>query len=95
MLSSRLGRDTRTRVSTTTILAISTPVVAIAGFVFSYLSASRDRRAARDLAGDSYAHEIDVRRRERAYDDRKETYGNVLKWALVTIQQVQLTDPDV
>jgi hypothetical protein len=51
------------RVSTTTILAISTPVVSIAGFVFSYLSSSRHRRAARDLAGDSYAHEIDVRRR--------------------------------
>jgi hypothetical protein len=32
------------------------------------------------------------RRRERAYHDRKETYGNVLKWALVTMQQVQLTD---
>ena len=36
---------------------------------------------------------MDVWRRERAYEDRKEAYRTVLKWALVTIQQVQLTNP--
>jgi hypothetical protein len=78
--------------STTTILAVSTPVVAIASFVFSYLSSSRDRRATRDLARDSRAHEIDVRRRERAYEARKKAYRTALEWALVS-KQVVLTDP--
>jgi len=79
--------------STTTILAISTPVVAIAGYVFVYRSASRDRVAARELARDSRDHEIDARRRERAYEARKEAYRIVLQWALRTMQQVQLTNP--
>jgi hypothetical protein len=34
-----------------------------------------------------------VRRRERAYEARREAYRNILKWALVLIQQVELTDP--
>jgi len=73
--------------------AISTPVVAIAGYVFHEVSARRDRSAALDLARENNTHELQVRRRERIYDDLKSTYRAALEWALLIVQGVQLTDP--
>ena len=86
--------------------AVSTPLVAAAGFWFNDRRANHDRTAARQLAEDSQqhelalrreeqGHELDVRRRERAYEDRRASYRNALEWALVRVQQVELTDPIV
>lgn len=61
---------------------IGTPVVALAGYAFN-----------RQLALDTRKHELEVRRRERAYEARHEAYQHVLEWALVLMQQVELTDP--
>jgi hypothetical protein len=73
--------------------AIGTPVVALAGYLFNDRRASRDREATMELTRASHEHEMDVRRRERAYEARKEAYRIVLQWAIVNMQQVQLTDP--
>jgi hypothetical protein len=73
-------------VSATGVVAIigviATPVVAIAGYVFN-----------RQLARDTHTHELEARRRERACDARRDAYLHVLEWALILIQQVELTDP--
>jgi hypothetical protein len=95
--------------------AISTPVVAFAGYLFNNSRARGDREAARTLASDTQeatrtlaadahlherelaqqaqAHERELRQSERAYDDRKIAYRTVLEWALIAVQQVQLTEP--
>jgi len=73
--------------------AISTPVVAIAGYFFNHVTSRSDREAARQLAKDAHDHELEVRRRERAYEDRKSAYRAALTWALVAVQRVELTEP--
>lgn len=84
--------------------AISTPLVAVAGYVFNQKRAARDRETTRNLAQDAHsherqlaaqarAHERQMRQGERAYEDRKAAYRVVIEWALRTTQQVQLTEP--
>jgi hypothetical protein len=88
-------------VNSTEVVAIigasSTVGVAVAGYGFNYLAAGRLARQAqqheRQLADAAHAHERQLRQGERAYDDRKTTYRQVLAWALVTVQQVVLTEP--
>jgi hypothetical protein len=74
--------------------AISTPVVAIAGYMFNERRAREDRAATRALADDTHGHERELaaaarsherllRVGERVYEDRKATYRLVLRWALV------------
>jgi hypothetical protein len=80
--------------------AISTPAVAIAGYVFNERRVREDRKSTRDLSVESHrherelaeaarAHERQLRVGERLYDDKKETYRVVLTWALRAIQQVE------
>jgi hypothetical protein len=83
--------------------AISTPVVAIAGYVFSERRSRGDRAAARELADDAHSqerqladaqrkHEAELRRRERLYTARRETYLGLLRQFLVEVQIVQRTE---
>ena len=65
--------------------AVSTPVVALAAFVYNHVRGKEDRADARALATDAQQHDLEVRRRERAYEARKEAYTNVLQWALVMV----------
>jgi hypothetical protein len=86
--------------------AISTLVVAIAGYIFNERRSRIDRAAARDLAEDAHAHERQLaggqreheerlRRNERLYDARRETYLEVLRQFLVEVQIVERTaNPD-
>jgi hypothetical protein len=93
--------------STTTVAAIgtiTTAAVAVAAFLFNYFSSRSDRAAARVLAWDMHSHERelarearqdqkDLVRAERAYDDRRRTYLEVLDWAMPVIQEVQSPRP--
>jgi hypothetical protein len=75
--------------------AIATPTVAAMGFTYNGWRSKIEHRAARQLALDSQQHGLDVRRRDRAYDARRDAYRLALQWALNLLQQVQLTDPVV
>jgi hypothetical protein len=93
--------------STTTVAAIgtiTTASVAVAAFLFNYFSSRSDRAAARVLAWDMHSHERelarearqdqkDLVRAERAYDDRRRTYLEVLDGALPVVQDVQSPRP--
>jgi hypothetical protein len=84
--------------------AISTPVVALAGYGFNERRSRDDRAATRELAQDSHEHEgllaeaqreheAELRRNERLYTDRKETYVELLKVAAIAMERVRLTEP--
>jgi hypothetical protein len=73
--------------------AVATPVVAIAGYLFNEASSRRNRSAALDLSRETHSHELELRRRERSYDDVKTTYRAVLEWGLQVVKSVMLTDP--
>lgn len=86
------------------VAVLVTGGVAVAGYLFNFFSSSRDRTEARALAKDAQehdlmtrdnaqAHDLELRRRERAYKSRKAAYESALQWALLSVQQVQLTDP--
>ena len=75
--------------------AVATPVVAIAGYFFNELSSRRDRSSALDLSRETHRHELELRRRERSYDDVKTTYRAVLEWGLSVAESVMLTNPMV
>lgn len=79
--------------------AVATPAVAIAGFVFNHRRAQADRAATRELAHDTHTHELqlaegqreheqELRRKERLFDARRETYVDVLRQFLVEVQIV-------
>jgi hypothetical protein len=83
--------------------AISTPVVAIAGYVFNERRSRDDRAATRKLTEDSHAHERQLaegqreheerlRRNERLYNARREAYLDVLRQTLVEVQIVERTE---
>jgi hypothetical protein len=73
--------------------AITTPSVAVAGYVFAYRSRSRDREIEATLAHDAHDHERKLAWASRAYDDKKSAYLTAMGYALVTIQRVALTEP--
>jgi hypothetical protein len=84
--------------------AISTPVVAIAGYVFNERRSHVDRQAARQLAEDSHdherqlaegqrEHEAGLRRSERLYAARRETYLDLLRTCLLLVERIELTEP--
>jgi hypothetical protein len=75
--------------------AITTPTIAVAGYLFNHWGSKNDRAAARNLAQDAHAHERSLRQSERAYEARSMAYRMVLEWALRTIQQIELTAPIV
>jgi len=86
--------------------AISTPLVAIAGYVFNERRGRDDRAATRALADGAHhherelaeatrQHERDLRVGERLYEDRKATYRLLLRWALNAFQKVGRTEPDI
>lgn len=87
--------------STTEVVAIigagSTLGVAVAGYAFNYFTAGRLARDAhqheRELADAAQAHERQLRQGERAYGDHKTAYRQLLKWMLVSMRQVELTEP--
>lgn len=71
--------------------AITTPVVAIAGYVFGERRSDSERAAARELAEGQHAHEDQVRRSERLYEARRDIYLDVLKQFRVEQQIVDRT----
>src|SRR5215218_266987 len=84
--------------------AVATVATAIVGYIVNYRAGVRLHEANRELADETHrherelaekgqAHERQLRQGERAYEDRKATYRQVSKWALVTAQQVQATEP--
>jgi hypothetical protein len=72
--------------------AIATPTVAIAGYIFNHMNSKDERVAARELASDAHAHDLEVRRRERAYEDRRAAYRLAIEWALVVCERVRRVD---
>jgi hypothetical protein len=83
--------------------AISTPAIAIAGYIFNERRSRDDRAATRELAEDSHAHERQLaegerdhaerlRRNERLYDARRDTYLDLLRQFLLEVQIVQRTE---
>lgn len=83
--------------------AISTPVVAIAGYMFNERRAREDRTANRKLAEDSHVHERhlaegareheeSLRRNERLYNARRDTYLDLLRQLALEVRIVQRTD---
>jgi hypothetical protein len=93
--------------TTTEIVAvigtISTPVVAIAGYIFNERRARADRQATRELAEDSHGHERQLaegqrtheallRRHERLYEVRRQTYLDLLRQFLVEVQIIERTE---
>jgi hypothetical protein len=83
--------------------AISTPAVALAGYVFSEWRSRGDRAATRQLAAETHLHERELaeggrkheeslRRNERLYNARRDTYLDVLRQFLVEVQIVQRTE---
>jgi hypothetical protein len=74
---------------------LATVVVAIAGYVFNWKTSAGDREAARQLAQDAHEHGMVARRSDRAYTERREAYRLLLAWALIRMQQLELTEPVV
>jgi hypothetical protein len=84
--------------------AISTPLIALAGYKFNEIRSRDDRASARALAEDSHRHERELaekqreheaqlRRSERAYNDRREAYVDLLQHAMILVERVDLTEP--
>jgi hypothetical protein len=67
------------------------PGVALAGYVFTYRSRSRDRETEGRLARNAHDHERKLARSSRAYEEKKAAYLNVMRYALNTVQRVSLT----
>jgi hypothetical protein len=59
-------------------------VVAIAGYFFQWWQAKGQRD-----------HDMRARRGDRHYEGRKETYLDLLRWSLVALERVFLTEPMV
>jgi hypothetical protein len=84
--------------------AIATPLVAIAGYRFNARRAEQDRVSTRELAKEAHAHERELaegqrtheaqmRRSERYYEDRRETYLDLLRYCSVVEERIALTEP--
>jgi hypothetical protein len=72
---------------------VGTPVVAIAGYIFNERRGRDDRAAARELSEGTRTHELQLRRNERAYDARRDTYVDLVRHCIVNVQVVQATEP--
>jgi hypothetical protein len=72
---------------------IGTAVVGIAGYVFNERRSRDDRATQRELAEGQRAHETQLRRSERAYEARRDTYVDLLRNCVVNLQHVQATEP--
>jgi hypothetical protein len=72
--------------------AITTPVVAIAGYVFGERRSNIEHANASELAEQQHAHEDQVRQSERRYEARRDIYLDVLKQFRVEQQIVDRTN---
>jgi hypothetical protein len=84
--------------------AVSTPAVAFAGYWFNERRSRDDRAATQQITEDSHRHErqlaegqreheAQLRRSERAYNDRRDTYVELLNHAMILVERVDLTEP--
>jgi hypothetical protein len=73
--------------------AIGTPVVALAGYAFNWVTSRGDREHSLKLAQGSQTHEERLRRAERNYDDRKSAYLGTIGFAVNAMRRVELTLP--
>ena len=74
---------------------LSGAIVGVGGLAFSYFNGGRERAHAERLAEGQHEHDVQMRRSERFYTDRRETYLDLLRTLLILRDRVDLTEPFV
>jgi hypothetical protein len=73
--------------------AISTPLVAIAGYGFAEWRSRGDRDAARQLAEEAHGHERELARGARLYERRSPVYESLMRVVQPTMEHVEARNP--
>jgi hypothetical protein len=73
--------------------AISTPLVAVAGYGFAEWRSRGDRHAAHRLAEEAHGHERELARGARLYERRAPVYESMIKVVQPTMEHVEARNP--
>jgi hypothetical protein len=73
--------------------AVGGPTLGAIAIVSGRREAREARAQTTELSDREHAHERDLRRVERIYEDKKAAYLAILKWVLIAMQRIQATEP--